>query len=537
LVRPVRPPSTPSLSVSKATQTTLTIAWRKSKGQRKVVAYRVYLDGSALGKTEALSTTISGLKCASAHKIQVEAIAARGIRSKKGAIRARTTDCAAPALYVATNGSDRTACTRTAPCASFNRAYQLATPGDVIQVAGGTYAAQTVLRSNPAKSAPATMFTPAPGSTVTVAGNLALGQNNGSLSGNTPSHLVFDGININGGNLRTYYNTAPQPTDISYLNAHIQFNQSGWHLLNLNSLDHFTARNVELGPECCNGDAVDVVIPRVGAPNPSNIVLDNLYIHDIYDSCTHEPAAISANCSGIGYGDPGCSVSCDHPDGIQAFGCDTCTIENSRIYAINPTSATSTGAAQGILLQRSNNGTYSDLTIANNMMECGCGTNLFSVAGGYGEAGFSGYIKLLYNTIDGGAPIYDSTGNHVLAAGTTITIVGNIIRGTLHDGNPGGSSACTFKRYDGTTLTPVYRNNLFANATMAACDPSNLPAGMATFVSRDFYSPDLRLAGPQAAINGGESAYCGPGKAVATDLVGTARPRGSACDVGAQEAR
>jgi hypothetical protein len=54
-------------------------------------------------------------------------------------------------LYVAPNGDDGGACTRTAPCASFDRAYHAAQPGATVLVAPGTYPAQE-LSADPTKT-------------------------------------------------------------------------------------------------------------------------------------------------------------------------------------------------------------------------------------------------------------------------------------------------------------------------------------------------------------------------------------------------
>ena len=49
-----------------------------------------------------------------------------------------------PALLVSVEGSDSSRCTPSAPCASFARAYGVATPGQVVLVAGGSYPPQTI---------------------------------------------------------------------------------------------------------------------------------------------------------------------------------------------------------------------------------------------------------------------------------------------------------------------------------------------------------------------------------------------------------
>ncbi len=55
---------------------------------------------------------------------------------------------------------------------SFDRAYHVATPGAVVQVAGGAYPAQAV-KADATKTAPPIVFEPAPGEQVTVDGSLA----------------------------------------------------------------------------------------------------------------------------------------------------------------------------------------------------------------------------------------------------------------------------------------------------------------------------------------------------------------------------
>jgi hypothetical protein len=71
-------------------------------------------------------------------------------------------------LYVAVDGSDAGGCTLRSPCASFDRAYRVARPGDVVEVAGGTYPPQAV-EADPRKAGPHdVVFRPAPRSRVTI---------------------------------------------------------------------------------------------------------------------------------------------------------------------------------------------------------------------------------------------------------------------------------------------------------------------------------------------------------------------------------
>ena len=58
-------------------------------------------------------------------------------------------------LYVSASGSDSGSCSQSAPCLSFGRAYQLASPGDTVLVAAGRYGLQTI-RYQDAKTVAAT---------------------------------------------------------------------------------------------------------------------------------------------------------------------------------------------------------------------------------------------------------------------------------------------------------------------------------------------------------------------------------------------
>jgi hypothetical protein len=416
-------------------------------------------------------------------------------------------------LYLSPTGSDSGNCTKTAPCASFDRAYRVAKPGQTVLAAGGTYPAQTIMRTSPQKPAPAVVFKAARGGTVTVNGVLSLGANNGQLSGDSPSYLTFDGININGGCFITRYNEStavPLPTGLTYQNAHIQALDNACHLVYLNSSDHVLIRNVDLGPMCCDGDAVELGISREGGPSPSHIVLDRLYIHDIYDSCRRVPVS-AGPCNAIGYGD-GCR-SCDHVDGIQVFGGHDVTISNSRVYAINPGGL----VGQDIFFAPANGGTFSNITLQNNMVDSTANNDTSFV--GPGRNWYSGYIRLLYNTFRGDLQIYPLA----LVAGTEVTITGNIIGGAA-TGSP--APLCSVRAGDGTVVTPKFSHNLIGNVTCSASDLR----GTAQFISVDPHAPDLHLARGSLGIGRGA-----PRPNPAFDIDKNLRPRRQAPDIGADQ--
>jgi len=77
-------------------------------------------------------------------------------------------------VFVATTGNDANACTQSAPCRSFDRAYRVAHSGDTVEVAGGTYADQDLRFDSTKSSSADVVFRPAAGASVTM-GQLDIG--------------------------------------------------------------------------------------------------------------------------------------------------------------------------------------------------------------------------------------------------------------------------------------------------------------------------------------------------------------------------
>jgi hypothetical protein len=82
---------------------------------------------------------------------------------------ARTTSAVPSQIFVSPGGSDAGRCTRRAPCASLGRAYTVAKPGTVVNVAGGRYANQEI-PAIPGRRGPKVVFRPASRSRVIVTG-------------------------------------------------------------------------------------------------------------------------------------------------------------------------------------------------------------------------------------------------------------------------------------------------------------------------------------------------------------------------------
>jgi hypothetical protein len=78
---------------------------------------------------------------------------------------------AAATVYVSTTGNDLGTCSKAAPCASFARAYAVAEPGATVEVAGGTYPAQSI-PATPFRGGGPVVFRPAAPATVWLDGEL-----------------------------------------------------------------------------------------------------------------------------------------------------------------------------------------------------------------------------------------------------------------------------------------------------------------------------------------------------------------------------
>jgi len=163
------------------THTSISLSWRTVSG--KQVRYDLSLDGALLGTTVSASHRLTGLSCGTRYLVGVRARDKIGNLSLWATLVAFTSACAGgpaapkePAahdgavIYVSPAGSDESPCTQTAPCASFDRAYRAARPGQVVEIAEGAYPGQTI-KADPSKTSPEdVIFRPAQGATVVIGG-------------------------------------------------------------------------------------------------------------------------------------------------------------------------------------------------------------------------------------------------------------------------------------------------------------------------------------------------------------------------------
>ena len=96
-------------------------------------------------------------------------------------------------VFLAPDGSDARSCrTRATACASFGRAYRVARPGQIVEVAAGRYPAQSIT-AVPGRTGPNVVIRPAAGARVTL-GGLTLGVS-GEL-GKGPAYLTVRGMHL-----------------------------------------------------------------------------------------------------------------------------------------------------------------------------------------------------------------------------------------------------------------------------------------------------------------------------------------------------
>ena len=98
-------------------------------------------------------------------------------------------------IFLAPSGSDANPCTPALPCHSFDRAYHRAQPGQVVEVAGGTYGDQNVLADASKTSSADVIFRPAAGASVSLGSLEVFG-----------SHVTFRQLTVNG-DWQTYHGT------------------------------------------------------------------------------------------------------------------------------------------------------------------------------------------------------------------------------------------------------------------------------------------------------------------------------------------
>ena len=186
-------PSVPGgLVAGSVSGSSVSLSWDASTDNVGVAGYGVYSGGSLLGSTASRSYSVSGLACGTSYAFAVDAYDAAGNRSGKATRSVETSACTPPPppLRVVRGCicpravRIRARVRRRRRARSFDRAYDLAQPGQTVQVAGGYYDCGSVTGS---KSADVT-FQAAPGVSATTTCEMAV----------SATHVVFRDLDLAG---------------------------------------------------------------------------------------------------------------------------------------------------------------------------------------------------------------------------------------------------------------------------------------------------------------------------------------------------
>lgn len=204
----------------------------------------------------------------------------------------------APDLFVTPTGSDTGTCSKAAPCATWNRAYQVAKPGDVVQIGGGEYgpqeiAARAVVRNlSPGCTSQTTqnciVFRPAPGQQVIVNGWLAVRGSSVWVRGTaTPPTGIPTRNRTFNITVRGFVNT--EATSQALYPDHVileGIDATNFGVFNARTV---TLRNMDIGPATVGAGCRVVEGPgfenKIGFSGgysvvPTDITLDRLLIHN-----------------------------------------------------------------------------------------------------------------------------------------------------------------------------------------------------------------------------------------------------------------
>lgn len=482
--------------------TSVTLSWLASSDDVGVAGYDVYRESALVGTTAETSYEVSGLSCGQTYTFRVNAFDAAGNTSPDSTTSASTSACSAAVLRVAVSGNDST-CARgdlSRPCASFARAYQLANPGDIVEVSGGNYGPQDLFYDAANAQAPGVTFQEASGATVKVLdGATESALEMGKSGSGAAQYVTLHGLDFEQVFIR--YAGGVIPESITIRNAHLGTKvQAG---LYSGSVRNFRLENVEFGPTCCDEDAAQIAQGSVSDPPPNGVTLVNVNFHDVRNTCVEIPASVWPNCATESKPFTG-----NHVDCLQSTGFRNVTIRNSRFINCQ------TGLQMGSEKARNWN-----MLIENSMFSgyhwvnftCGapCGGDYAWVSPD--SSGAQTYVKLYYNTFGQNLRAQQFDPDAQLEA------IGNIIV---------GFQQCTIPAEAGPAATwDVHRYNL--STLSGLCGQGDFNATPVFVVPER----DLHLQPSSPGVNQGEPGPCRSSH----DFDGQARPAGPACDVGADE--
>ena len=319
-----QPPTQPTgLAQTGSTTNSLSVRWAASTDDVGVAGYTVSVNGAQVGTTAATSYAVGGLTCATTYTLDVDAYDAAGKHSTPAALSAATAACSSGTgitstanVFVSPTGSDSGAkCMRyataiafpsdaTSVCKSFDQAVTIASAGDTILAAGGSYGGQQI---NQHPKASAVSLYVVAGQTAAISGSLSVATDHLDLYG---PFAISGTVGIANSDQTSFLAHDDSINNFSAANGYIK-------------ASHVLLKNGTIGPyHACLTGGEDGLLVSALYPSwtPSSYVtLDNVTVHDIDRWTNPSVGAASGTCA-------------QHTDGIQTFGADHLTIRNSHIY-------------------------------------------------------------------------------------------------------------------------------------------------------------------------------------------------------------
>ena len=235
-------------------------------------------------------------------------------------------------VYLSPTGSDTAACTAGAPCRSLSRGYQVAQPGQTVELAAGSYGDTSLPVDSSKTLTTDVIMRPAAGATATLSAELHVNAKhvelrNLTFNGRLDFDTSADDVTIRDGSLSTFMmmsSGAQAPKNISIIGG-------------------------EVGPSVNNNNLIASNGTSTTA-SPQNILIDDVDFHDFTLS----------------------SGSTAHVECLQVWSADGLTIRNSRFRNCE---------VFDIFLQKLPGGaapTPRNILIENNFMDC-CGSGFYAI--------------------------------------------------------------------------------------------------------------------------------------------------------------
>jgi chitodextrinase len=498
------PPQAPGgLEVVRAERETIVLRWEPAADDWRTARYHVDHDGVMGGATAETSLAVPGLACGTAYELGVRAFDSANNPSPRSAISATTAACPADppeeppaAVFVAPGGDDDAPCTQAEPCRGFDRAYEVAEPGEVVEAAAGDYGEQSIL-AVAGRAGPDVVFRPAAGARVVFDG-LTLGHPDNETLG--PSHITLRGMH---GSYRLEEPGAGNQASIFVApgTSHITLDDMDAGALGAHFASHITVRGGDYGPcdatwgaQTCGG-IMDVA---------SDVLIDGARIHDF---------RFDETCLTVRGAD--CHWECMYVNGGERI-----TIRNSMFYGCTlfDIFATISGPDAGKV-------GHKDLRIENNWFatpwtedeEGGAPTRPSAISLAWctnSDLGYRG-VDLRFNSFEHSTGLAIDTNPACVFEDVNVT--GNLLAWD-------GSCQDTWSFAYNVWTTELLEGSCSATDRIVGTElPYAEPRGGAAM--------DFHLVGPPGDADGLVPAASCP----ALDIDGEPRPAGAACDAGADE--